>query len=349
MMAMLPQFGRPPVSAVRPSRLAFVLPVINPLAAKVSDYQVVQRMLREAVRSLTSQTHQDVVVVLVCHGVPAGMAGIDERVHIIDVGDHPAFAPNRNHVRVDKGMKYALGCLYAIGRQQAGLVMLGDADDFVRIDLAQRLIALLPDTGGADGFLIRRGLELLVRPDADGFSLCAAFEIDAFNRGCGTCRIFRAGSLETGLRQLDPGFFERVSSLLNGTNDGVLRPTGELLDYIEQLTNPIREDESGFIRILGRHTRQAEHFRFRTLDEPLAAKSCGHGNHDSGYKGDIVHWGRINRLVDLDEVLARFGLASSQAIRIDPDTAALRRARRWITANRLRGVVRGLLPPRRKY
>lgn len=115
------------------------------------------------------------------------------------------------------------------------------------------------------------------------------------------------------------------------------------------MTNLIRGDESGFIRILGRHTRQSEHFHFRLLDQPLAAKSCGHGNHDSGYKGDIVHWGRIERLVDPDEALARFGLASSQAIRIDPDTVALRRARRWIAANRVRGVVRSLLPPRRKY
>lgn len=331
------------------NRLAFVLPVVNPGSDRVRDYEAVETVLRESIRSLTAQAHDEISVVVVGHRPPTWIPEADDRVRFLDVGDHSAFAANRNHVRVDKGMKYALGCLYAIGVERADLVMLADADDFVRADLARRLFAMLPAIDEADGFLIRRGLELSIAASANRLTIKAAFEIDSFHRGCGTCRIFRAASLVQTLHRLDTTLFERATTLEAARAGHVVKPPGQLLDYLKHLTDAVRDDEGGAIRILGRHTRQAPHFRFLMLDEPLAAKTCGHGNHDSGYKGDIVHWRRIIRLADPEDVLARFGLAASPVMAIEPDEDALRRARRWIVANRAVRLGRRLLPPRRKY
>jgi hypothetical protein len=266
-------------------------------------------------------------VVVVCHRVPGWAAEFAGRVRFIDVGDHPAFAANRNHVQVDKGMKYALGCLYAIGRRQASLVMLTDGDDFMRTDLATSLAALGPAAGAPDGFLITRGLHVQIEPDGDCFALTGAFAVHEFNRTCGSCRIFRAGPLAQRFEQLDPGFLSWSQSLDESGGQGIVRPTAALLDHLDRITDPVRDLDQGLIRILGRHVRQKEHFRLMFLDEPLAAKGCGHGNHDGPRHGEI-HWRRVRRLVDGQTFLKDFGLQASPFIRIRPGAGA-----------RLRGLV----------
>jgi len=294
-------------------RFAFVLPVVNPRNARVRDYGTVERMLRETLRSLCAQTWQDVLAVVICHRVPAWANEFAGRVRFLDVGDHPAFAANRNHLQVDKGMKYAIGCMYAIGRQHASLVMLMDGDDFMRTDLAERLIGLGRAKNEFDGLIIARGLNVQIEPAGEGFCMAGVSDVREFNRTCGSCRIFRADSLSRRFEQFDPGFFSWSQSFGESDSYGVVRPAAALLDHVDRIAKPIRDLDRGLIRVLGRHVRQKTHFSFAILDEPLAAKACGHGNHNGPRQGEI-HWRRVLRLVDGQTFLNDFGLRDSPYI-----------------------------------
>jgi hypothetical protein len=303
-------------------RFAFVIPVVNPGNSKVRSYGKIESALRETLHSLLAQSHVDTGVVVVCHRIPAWAASVGDRVRFVDVGNHRAFAPNRNDVRVDKGMKYALGCLLAIGRDNARFVMLADADDFVRTDLAQAVFDIHPQFPGKDGFLITRGVHVQIDWSTDRPAVTGAFEVASFNRTCGSCRVFDVRALRPALAELDPGFLDHARDAGEPDSRGVVSPPAELLDYLDRLTDPIRHDEAGVVRILGRHTRQRDRFSFAILEQPLAAKGCGHGNHDGRRRGE-VHWGRITRFVKPAKFLEDFGLASGDRFDVRPDLVAM--------------------------
>lgn len=302
-------------------RFAFVIPVVNPGNAKVRSYATVEAVFRETIQSLLSQGHDDTIVVAVCHRIPSWAADFGDRVRFIDVGDHRAFAPNRNHVRVDKGMKYALGCLQAIGRDNARFVMLADADDFVRTDLAETVLGTHLPPARQDGFLITRGVHVQIDWSASRPAVTGAFEVTRFNKTCGSCRVFAAAPLRRALETMDSHLFYHADDLGEPDGRGAILPPTQLLDYLDGLTDPIRHDEGGVVRILGRHTRQRGFFSFEFLEQPLAAKGCGHQNHDGRRHGE-VHWKRVTRFVRPSSFLEDFGLASSGRFDLRPSLAA---------------------------
>lgn len=329
-------------------RFAFVIPVVNPNSAKISSYQTVESVLRETVQSLLQQTYGDTIVVVVCHRIPEWAASLSDRVRFLDVGDHVTFLPNRNHVRIDKRMKYAIGSLQAIAVDDARFVMLSDADDSVRRDLAEMVRRSHTGRPESDGFLITRGVHAQIDWSRQWPAIEGTFEVVRFNKTCGSCRVFDAGSLLAALQTLDQGFMDFACDLGTPDSRGVTTPSSALLDHIDRLTDPIRHDERGIVRVLGRHTRQRDFFRFTILDEPLAAKGCGHRNHDGRRHGE-VHWKRITGFVNPQKFIDDFGLASNGRFDVDIDLAAKALASAGLVFRRTIGWVGDFEPGRKKY
>jgi hypothetical protein len=285
-------------------RFAFLIPVVHPEGSKISDYGVIERALRESLRSYTSQTHRDVVVVVVCHRLPAWAAEFRERVRFVVLGAHPHFAANANDVEIDKGMKYVLGALQALVVEGADFVMPVDGDDFLRVDLAEHVLAR--DLGGHDGFLVCEGYNALVRVKPASFEIVQTFRVHDFDRTCGTCRIFARAALVRAIERLDPGLLAMADRLVPAA-DGSIAAGPELLDRLWRATEPATGDYWGTIRLLGRHIRQGGAFDLVPLAAPLAGKACGHGNHDGPSSGGI-RWSGVRGCIDTREFARQFGI-----------------------------------------
>lgn len=286
-------------------RTSFVIPVVNPGGAKIENYDTVEDVLRLTLTSIRAQRGASCSIVVVCHQVPAWAAEMGEHMHFLDVADHPGFAASRNHVQIDKGMKYIVGSAFALEVLRADNVMLADADDFLDRDLAAYLSGANAPMPGADGWILTRGYHLALRKGAAGLELNGAFEVKEYNRTCGTCRIFLGPSLHHHIEAFCPEVFG-LAAMMEAKPAQVV-PTA-LLDSVVNATDPIEAEPDSLVRLLGRHIRQASRFVFATVDKPLAAKGCGHGNHDGPRQGDI-HWHRVVKTEPLDGFAASFGLS----------------------------------------
>lgn len=310
---------RPAGGAREGNRFAFLVPLVHPGGRKVRDYSVVERALRETLRSYTAQDHPDVVVIVICHRVPAWAGEVRERVRFIRIDEHPRFAANVNDVEIDKGMKYVLGAIQALAVEGAAYVMPVDGDDFLRTDLARHVLAR--DLGPHDGFIVRQGYNALVQVAKDRLRILQVFRVQDFDRTCGTCRIFSRAALTRAVGKLDPGLLARSDGLVPEGDGQVIVPDPALLDHLWQVTQPVTTDPWGTIRLLGRHLRQGGAFDFVPLTEPLAAKACGHGNHDGPSSGE-VRWSGVRGVADGPEFLRRFGIAEG-AIELAPGGTGL--------------------------
>lgn len=304
---------------------SFVIPVVHPDGKKIGDYNVVERILRETISSLEAQTHDDVNIIVVCHKKPEWADQCGDGVYFLVIGDTPAFAANRNHVQIDKGMKYTIGSVFAIDRLKADKVMLMDGDDFVHRDLANRLSADTAPSAGMDGYLITGGHHALVQPADSGFTIQAVYEVIDFNKTCGSCRVFFASELARHLQRFDPEI-SKIEPMIPGGH--VVDLPDEVIEHVEATSSLEEEQPSSLIRLLGRHVRQNTYFDFAALEEPLAAKGCGHGNHDGRKQGD-VHWARIKKLTNGKKFIEEFGLARSPRIQSRPSLKA--NIRGWLS------------------
>ena len=286
-------------------KFAFVVPVVHPKGNKVSDYSVVERALKETLGSYTRQDAQNVVVIVVCHRIPAWADEFRGRVRFIRIGPHPRFEANANDVQIDKGMKYALGSVLAISVEKASFVMLADGDDFVRADLARYIFSR--DLGDHDGFVIRQGFNALINVTQDRFRIVQLFRMQDFDRTCGTCRIFSRTALARELERLDPDILTWGDKLTLSEDGLEISPDSTVLDHLWKITEPVTNELYGIIRILGRHDRYGRVFDLLPLSEPLAGKACGHGNHDGPERGG-VRWSGVRGCASGTEFVERFGL-----------------------------------------
>lgn len=294
--------------------LTFVLPLVHPDGEKVDEYGVVEAILRETLTSLTHQQGAEIRVVVVCHKAPAWRDDFALQVTFLTIGDHPGFAANHNHVQVDKGMKYVLGTWYALQHHAPALVMLMDGDDFVRADLSRTLLDRPDPTPFDDGFLLATGYHAALRPAAGGFLLEAALNVKDFNDTCGSCRVFRAQSLRKSILAFQPDLAGLKPGEMAGT-DGTLRKN--FIDRVTTAAEPLRNDQDGLIRVLGRHVRQKKHFDFARVTEALVAKGCGHGNHD-GPKAGEIHWHKVTATTPPERFLHDFSLAGRSTMQPRP-------------------------------
>jgi hypothetical protein len=155
--------------------LAFVTSLRHPLNS--DDYGRVERLLADTLRSVTSQTSDDYVVIVVGNVRPG--FPLPPKVHFVPVDFPPPLdvkgpQTGRDAVIWDKGTKLAIGLLKA-REFDADWVMIFDADDFVHRNLS----AFVHAHPGAPGFVVSEGWMYSASRDE-------IREVDEFNRTCGT-------------------------------------------------------------------------------------------------------------------------------------------------------------------
>lgn len=158
--------------------LAFITSLRHP--DNSDSYERVEALLESTLHSVTSQTSEDFVVIVVGHKPPS--FPLPRNVTFIPVGFPPPVAENGPHAGReafvwDKGTKIGIGLL-AARAYAPDRVMIFDADDFVNRDLVQ----FSGSHKGDFGWIVRQGL--MYSSSRNAFR-----QIDDFNRTCGTCAI----------------------------------------------------------------------------------------------------------------------------------------------------------------
>lgn len=157
--------------------IAFVTSLRHPRNA--TNYGHVEALLRETLHSVTQQTCDDYVVIVVGNKAPS--FPLPDKVHFVQVDFRAPAAPgeriSRGSLIRDKGTKIGVG-LIAARAFSPDYVMIFDADDFVHRDIA----AFTRDNPGRDGWVVRDGwiysqARAAYRPQPE------------FNTICGTCFI----------------------------------------------------------------------------------------------------------------------------------------------------------------
>lgn len=159
--------------------LAFVTSLRHPDNA--GDYAEIERLLERTLRSVTQQSSDDYVVIVVGNRRPS--FPLPPRTRFVPVDFPPPAGENGPHAARDlfvrdKGSKIGVGLLEA-RRDAPDYVMIFDADDFVHRDLARWVSAQRPRQ---DGWFVDDGW---MYSGARG----AGTPIRELHRTCGTCYI----------------------------------------------------------------------------------------------------------------------------------------------------------------
>lgn len=158
--------------------LAFVTSMRHP--ANADNYAHNEALLAESLASISQQTSQDYVVIVVGNQAPA--FPLPSRVHFVTVDFAPPARVNGPHADrsgfvLDKGSKIGVG-LIAAREYRPDWVMIFDADDFVHRDLT----AFVHERSDSDGWVIQDGW--IYSRARNGYR-----KQENFNRTCGTSYI----------------------------------------------------------------------------------------------------------------------------------------------------------------
>jgi hypothetical protein len=298
--------------------LAVVIPLVHPRHDAVTEYAVVERLLRATVASVLRQQDDRVRVVVAGHRVPEWGPAMGERVLFLDLGDHPALAPGKardGREFLDKAKKLATGSLVADRLWRPDHLMLMDADDFIHVSLADALAGGGLGPGGKDGYVLTRGYHALLTDRTETLAVRAAIAVESFDRTCGSCRIFRADALMHRIEVLAPG----AGQLLPGQTRAMLAPR-VVERVVTCLAAALEQGAAGHraAQALGRHMWREDGLDLQPVRQPLAAKGCGHGNH-VGWRGGAVHWHRATGALPVDRFMGRFGLEGQTGVVARPD------------------------------
>lgn len=198
--------------------LAFITSLRHP--DNSASYDRVEALLEETLASVTGQTIDDYVVIVVGNRRPA--FELPPRVHFVPV-DFPAPAPPtgprtaRAPFVWDKGTKIGIG-LIAARDFEPDHVMIFDADDFV----SNRLAAFSRSSPQGIGWFVDEGWMFSSARNAYR-------PISGFNRTCGTCYVipFHAYGVPEDLdvrasqQDVANGFGERLNSILGAHREAV--------------------------------------------------------------------------------------------------------------------------------
>ena len=296
--------------SVSQSPFVFVIPVRNPDDEKVQNYGTIELLLKKTIESLCKQKNGSVHVIVVCHRIPDFIDQLSENVTFLDVNNISVFRSGRNPVRVDKGLKYIIGILYAAQYFRPRFIMPMDADDYIHIDLVNYIRShehVYDDK--ADGYLIQRGVHALldVKQGAE-IRLQRAYHIRNFNLTCGSCRIFNFSHLMAKLSKNYPELDNQFSDWPQRDTNKRIAVPDKPVQWLDSITREQYNNETSLVNALGRHMNQRLNFKFIPLDFVGAAKGCGHGNHDGPLGGD-VHEDKIIGIYPLHKFLDDYGLA----------------------------------------
>lgn len=254
--------------------LAFITSLRHPTNS--NDYARVEMLLLESLRSVTSQTSEDFVVIVVGNKEPK--VPLPDKVHFVRVR-YPAPAErgvrvNRTTLIRDKGTKLGIG-LIAARAFSPDYVMIFDADDFVHRDLAE----FVGNHPGQDGWVIRDGwmysrARSAYQPTSD------------FNRRCGTSFIvpFEAYAVPEDLdvratrSQVRAAYGERLPKIIGAHKWAVewheaqgrrleTLPFRGAVYHVDTGENHSTNELAGWARPLGR--RLSSEFGIRTDRGPL--------------------------------------------------------------------------------
>lgn len=290
----------------------FIIPIRNPEDDKVKDYNTIEHLLKRTLQSLNSQTYHSVHTVVVGHRVPAWMSEFANAT-FLDIAKSPVFPPNTNHVRVDKGLKYIIGTLYAVQQLNPELVMLMDADDYVNVHLASQMIHKSAKTlKHYDGFLIHKGAQvnLLIQPDYS-VDYQQAYIVRKFDQTCGSCRVFGVDALLKPIKAIAPDLETQFKHWPSKNHSSAIEVPQEPVAWLNEVTKATYLAEESIVNVLGRHIDQETHFTFAKTSLVGAAKGCGHGNHDGPRQG-AIHNDKIIKPYHIARFLADFGLAAPE-------------------------------------
>src|SRR5262245_8692883 len=198
--------------------LAFVTTLRHPLNS--DDYGRVEQLLAATLRSVTNQTSDDYVVIVVGNVQPA--FPLPPKVHFVPVDFPPPSdikgpKTGRDAVVWDRGTKIGVALLKA-REFDPDWVMIVDADDFVH----RELTAFVHAHPGAPGFVVSEGWMYSA-------SRQQIREVDEFNRTCGTCFLipYEAYEVPTGLgvdatqQQLADGYGEQLFEVMGAHRDAI--------------------------------------------------------------------------------------------------------------------------------
>jgi hypothetical protein len=271
------------------SSFVFVISVRNPEDDKVNDYDCIEAVLHKTVQSLIRQTYENIHIIIVCHRIPSWSDGIGDKVSFLNVSGISVFPPNQNSVRVDKGLKYIIGVLYAVSIFNPKLIMPMDSDDYVNTSLAKTLICKKHFRNKFDGYVINKGLHVTLDITPDYLiDYKTAYLIKGFDRTCGSCRIFKARSLRERIGSIDISLENKFSIWPSKSQNLSVKVPSKPVEYLSDISKSSYSHENSIVNILGRHINQEAYFRLLPLSLIGAAKGCGHGNHD-GPKQGLVH------------------------------------------------------------
>ncbi|KAI9132430.1 hypothetical protein [Acaryochloris sp. CCMEE 5410] len=290
----------------------FVIPVRNPRDQKVVDYSCIEAVLHETVKSLVQQTYLHTHIVIVCHKIPPWSKSIGSKVTFLNVSNIPTFPPDENPVRVDKGLKYIIGILYAKHNLNPFLIMPIDADDYVNIRLARKLVNKGQFNKNLDGYILKKGLHvnLEIAPDYS-VDYEAAYVVREFDRTCGSCRVFKTDALIKSIETIDSDIASKFSCWpLRSQNASVTVPA-EPVVWLSNISQPHYLSENNIVNILGRHINQSAYFKLVPLNFIGAAKGCGHGNHDGPKQGKI-HMDKSIGTISVQKFCSDFGILNQK-------------------------------------
>lgn len=286
----------------------FVIPVRNPDDDKVNNYHCIEAVLHKTVESLTKQVYENIQVIVVCHRIPSWSSSLGDKITFLDVSRIPIFPPNRNPVKIDKGLKYTIGILYAQHTFKPALIMPMDSDDYVNTSLAKKLIAKKYFSDKLDGYIIKKGLHVTLSLESNfSMSYGSAYLVREFDRTCGSCRIFKIDSLMKKIRAINTDLEHRFMSWPSKSHDLSIIVPSEPVEYLSNISKDSYFNEESIINTLGRHINQDAYFRLSPLSLIGAAKGCGHGNHD-GPKQGVVHGERVISRYPTEKFYHNFGL-----------------------------------------
>ncbi len=301
--------------------LAFVIPVVHPDGRRVSSYDYVEKSLYLTLCSLTARGHGGAPVYVVCHRKPDWHTEFSPTVKFLIIPEHPWFPDDvkdrfsaeegdKRGVRVDMGLKYLAGMIYAMQACDPEYLMPMDGDDFVRGDLIETVKEIALDDTETDCFLISHGYHIPLRKTDSGYDLQAAFQLDRFDETCGTSRVFNSKNFRQIVARHGPELLEFEESKIVEKND-VLQH--EFLDCLGQLAERDVGKEPSFVRLLGSHTTQDVLFNVSYIDVPLSAKACGHGNH-VGWQNGGLHWRKLYKVASSRKFMTEFGIANTSVL-----------------------------------
>jgi hypothetical protein len=196
--------------------IAFVTSLRHP--SNSADYERVESLLAETLRSVCAQDSDDFIVIIVGNKRPdfelpphVHFIGVDFPAPVAHAGPHP----DLKSFVWDKGTKIGLG-LIAAREFQPDYVMIFDADDYV----SRRLTSYAGAHAGEPGWVIDRGWIY-------SHSAGVYRNVEGFNRTCGTCHIVRFDAyavpanltLKATQEQIAEAYGERLARILGAHRD----------------------------------------------------------------------------------------------------------------------------------